>query len=434
MKNQKNNTDVAKTENLSSPSVDKGPSRRKFLSQVSAALAGGMILSKAGTASAQGNRPVVGDGITPQANALDPRVRQSYALRKAAAIAEGHIPVPPHTTNGDEQRYADKSGTYTKGLLQDGIGLVNLNAYASFKKALNSGDFEDFENIILGGTRTLNGPMGSYAFSLEGTDDVQFGNAPSPANQVEQVVVPPAPALASEAYGTELVELYWASLLRDVSFVDYASDPTAIQAARELSSMPTYAGPRDNSGHVTPDLLFRGTYPGDTLGPYCSQFMFTPTSFGAQPLSQKMTCYVSGVDYMTDPITFQQVQNGISTGLSVQLDPLPRYLRNGRDMGAFTRVDVLFQAYFVAFLVLNTIAAPRNPGNPYVGSTKQNGFGHLRRARFRSLNHRHRAPRPKQCLVSKVAGSPPAPSGVGRRDRPSNSDWQREHFDGPRER
>ena len=91
-----------------------------------------------------------------------------------------------------------------------------------------------------------------------------------------QVVVPPAPALASAAYGTELVELYWASLLRDVAFTDYASNPIAAQAAAELTSMPTYAGPRNGSGNVTPDLLFRGPYPGETVGPYMSQLHLHP--------------------------------------------------------------------------------------------------------------------------------------------------------------
>ena len=217
----KNNNKIVATE-AGSPqhSGSKGPSRRRFLSQVGAALAGGAVLGKAALASGQSSPGVIGDGTAAQTN-FDPRVRQSYLIRKAAATAEAHIPVPPHTTNGDEQRYGDKSGTYTKGLLQDGIGLVNLNAYASFKKALNSGRFEDWENIIIGGTRTQNGPMGSYAFCLEGSDGVQFGNAPSPANRINQIVVPPAPPLASEAYGTELVELYWASLLRDVSFSNY---------------------------------------------------------------------------------------------------------------------------------------------------------------------------------------------------------------------
>jgi hypothetical protein len=103
--------------------------------------------------------------------------------------------------------------------------------------------------------------------------------------------------------------------------------------------------------------------------------MVIPTAFGAQPLTQQLTTYASHVDYMTNETTFQQVQNGIDTGLQVQVDPLLRFLHDGRGLGAYTRVDVLFQAYFVAFMVLNTIGAPRNPGNPYVNSTKQNGFG-----------------------------------------------------------
>ena len=130
--------------------------------------------------------------------------------------------------------------------------------------------------------------LGETAFFLEGCDCVQFGNASSPANQISQVVVPPAPALASAAYGTELVELYWASLLRDVAFTDYASNPIAAQAANELTHMPTYAGPRNGAGNVTPDLLFRGPYPGETVGPYMSQFALRPTYLGAQPLSQQM--------------------------------------------------------------------------------------------------------------------------------------------------
>jgi hypothetical protein len=103
--------------------------------------------------------------------------------------------------------------------------------------------------------------------------------------------------------------------------------------------------------------------------------MVIPTAFGAQPLTQQLTTYAAHVDYMTDETTFQQVQNGIDTGLSVQIDPLLRYLHDGRGLGAYTRVDVLFQAYFVAFMVLSTIGTPRNPGNPYINSAKQNGFG-----------------------------------------------------------
>jgi len=356
---------------------NNGTSRRKFLGQVGAALAGGAVLGKAAIASGQDYNPAIREStLSPtRPPPRDPRIKQSLAIRNAASTLESQIPVPPHTTNGDEQLYPDKSGTYSKGILQDGIGLVNLAAFQTFRNAINSGTFQDFENVITGGPRTQNGPLGGRAFALEGSDPVQFGNATSPANQINQVVVPPAPALASEAYGTELVEMYWASLLRDVAFTDYASDATAAQAAAELSSMPAYLGPRDGSGNVTPDLLFRGTYPGDTLGPYLSQFHLQPTYLGTQPLDQQMVTSLPDIDYMTEATTYQQVQNGIDTGASLQFDPQLRYLHDGRGLCAFTHVDVLFQAYFVAFLLLGAVGAPRNPGNPYVGAQKQNGFG-----------------------------------------------------------
>ena len=372
MKNNDNEIDNAEARSPRHP-ADNGPSRRKFLGQVSAALATGAMLGKIPRASAQTS--AIGDGVAAPGNVVDPRVRQSFAIRVAAATKEALIPVPPHTTNGDEQLYPDKSGTYSKVVLQDGIGLVSLAAFNTFRHAINTGRFGDFENIITGGPRTMNGPLGGRAFALEGSDDVQFGNATSPANQINQIVVPPAPAAASEAYGTELIELYWASLLRDVAFTDYASNEIATQAAAELTTMPTYAGPRDGSGNVTPDLLFRGPYPGDTLGPYVSQFYLQPTYMGVQPMSQQLVTFVPDVDYMTDPVTFQQVQNGIDTGANLQFDSQLRYLHNGRGLNSYTHVDVLFQTFFTAYLVLGSLGVPVNPGNPYAHAIKQNGFG-----------------------------------------------------------
>src|SRR6266496_2242746 len=104
-----------------------------------------------------------------------------------------------------------------------------------------------------------------------------------------------------------------------------------------------------------------GTYPGDTLGPYLSQFHLQPTFMGTQPIDQQMVTFLPDVDYMTDATTYQQVQNGIDTGVSLQFDPQVRYLHDGRGLCSFTHVDVLFQAYFVAYLVLGTMGTPRNP-------------------------------------------------------------------------
>jgi len=292
------------------------------------------------------------------------RVLRSLALRTQTAGDDAFGPAPAQIDNGDEALYADKSATYTKGVLQSGIGLVDLAAYQSFKNALSSGDPADFERIVLGGPRTLNGPQGGLAFYLECMDGSQF-------------VAPPAPALASEAYATELVELYWASLLRDVAFTAYPTHAVAMQAAEELSSMPAYKGPRNAAGEVTPDILFRGGFAGETVGPYLSQFLLQKTALGALPIVQQYITNKKNTDFMTTPDDFLHVQNGIATGKNLTPEAA-LYLHDGRGLAAYTHDDVLYQAYFIAYLVLNTInggkPVPLNPGNPYLGYKTQNGF------------------------------------------------------------
>jgi hypothetical protein len=359
-----NNNDLPHTKVACSDAPPSG-SRRKFLGNVSGAAVAAM------TAGAIALEPLLGtDHSAARAEENHrltgvARANESREIRVKAANYERAVPIPQHPTSGDENRYADQSGTYTKGLPHDTFGRVDSNAFATLATALNTGDHEDFEKIIMGGARTLNCPQGGFAFDLEGTDAYQFG-AP---------LVPAAPAAASDLSAVELLEHYWASLLRDVPFTQYASNTTAIQAAQETSGLPVYQGPRNGSGQVTPDLLFRGAFPGEILGPYISQFFIRPTSLGQQPISQQQTTYLADVDYMTNFSDWLTVQDGNVTGLTNQIDPQLRFQHSGRDVAAWTHNDVLYQAYFVAFLVLNTIKAPLNPGNPYIGSRTENGFG-----------------------------------------------------------
>ena len=349
-----------------SPAQHGGRSgRRRFLGGVSG------FAAAAAAVGAVGFEPLLGvkDTLARAAEEGDPTPaanRANRALEKRVRIAEAErqVPLPAHPTNGDEALYADKANSYSKCLVHDAYGEVDANSYASLRHALTTGEPADFENIILGGTRLLNGPQGGFAFDLEGTDAYQFG-AP---------LVPPAPALASDLNATELLEMYWAALLRDVPFTQYATNAVAEQAAAELNGLPSYQGPKAG-GQVTPAVLFRGGFPGETLGPYISQFFIKPTTMGAQPISQLQNSYVQGVDYGTDFATWLDIQNGVDTGLRVQVDPQLRCMHNGRDLGAWTHVDVLYQAYFTAFLALQTVGAPLNPGNPYTHSRTQNGFG-----------------------------------------------------------
>ena len=352
-----------------SPGAPKSPGRRRFIAGLGAATAAvstGVLapIVAASSASAQSASSAASASAVP-AGVSNGRIIAAYELRVSEATQDALVGPAVNVNNGDTALYPDKGGTYTKGLPHDGVGRVNLNAFASFTHALKTGDFSDFQKIIVGGTRTQNGPQGGLAFDLARLDDVQFG----------QPQVPPAPTTASDQNATELLEHYWASLLRDVAFTDYGSNALAIAAAAELGSQPTYFGPRNSSGHVTPNLLFRGGFPGETLGPYISQFFIKPTALGAQPISQQMVSYLPGIDYMTSFADWLTVQNGNVTGDQNQVDPDLRYQHNGRDLAAFTHVDVLYQAYFTAFLVLNSIGAPLNPGNPYIGSHTENGFG-----------------------------------------------------------
>src|SRR5579883_2266457 len=238
-------------------------------------------------------------GVTDQRGADAFRVRFGTAKNEAVPTAKWQ-----QTPNGDEAKYGDKSATYSKGLKQDAFGVVNPAVFKAFRVALGSNDGKvpgtaDLENaaIVLGGDRKLNGPLGAFARTLAGADSEYFFGSS---------LVPPAPEVASKQYATELVELYWASLLRDVPFTEFENHPTAVAAAKELTKLAkTYAGPLDK-GKVTPKLLFRGGFngskdhyfAGEDVGPYVSQFCIRPTNLGAQQFDQMMVNYVTGRDNM----------------------------------------------------------------------------------------------------------------------------------------
>ena len=149
-----------------------------------------------------------------------------------------------HPTNDDLTKFPDGLGSYSKALKQTSPGIVDGPTFEAFLEAcsIKTGPVKPahFQNpaIKLGGSMLLNGPRGAFAWQQIGKDLRGYG-AP---------VVPAPPALGSIEYALELVELYWASLLRDVPFEDYPNDPTAKAAAKELSALAAahpsaYAGP-----------------------------------------------------------------------------------------------------------------------------------------------------------------------------------------------
>ncbi|CAN5472320.1 vanadium-dependent haloperoxidase [soil metagenome] len=273
----------------------------------------------------------------------------------------------PRINNGDEGLYPNKIGSYSKGLPHQANGEVDLNAYFALVNALTTGSPTHFEQIPMGGDRKLTNPQSGLAFDMEGADSFSL-------------VQPPAPAFASREIAAEIAENYWMALLRDVPFTDYPSNPIANSAAADLTLFGAdFKGPKNNSGQVTPNLLFRGLTAGDKAGPLASQFFYQPCFFGANEVNQRIRTVLGvgngGQNYMTDFASWLSIQNGVSPAQTDLFDPTLRYLRNGRDIGQWVHVDVLFQGYFQAFLIIAGLGVPFDAGNPYNNSTTQAGFG-----------------------------------------------------------
>jgi hypothetical protein len=301
------------------------------------------------------------------------RMNDCFNYRKNMAIAE-RVNNGPQSDNGDAARFTDFSCNYSKALPHDSLGIPNAAAMLSLKNAFATGNASDFANILVGtpggdGNSKLNGPQVALAFDLEGLDS-------------HATVIPPAPSVASTQTAAEQVEHYWAALLRDVPFTEYATNALVGQAVNDMNNMSFLSSAANNQFPypVTRQNLFRGQFvPGDgnVQGPYISQFMLQPTFFGSQLLDQKYRTFQPGQEFMTSPFVYQQIQNGGSSVGSVLDDSVYRYLRNGRDLAAYTRVDVLYQGYFTAFLVLAGLGAAPNSGNPYIGSQTQKAFATL---------------------------------------------------------
>jgi hypothetical protein len=336
------------------------PNRRAFLSGVSVA---GAATIAAGVIGAEPLLKTERSQVHAAGNGSNQRANECAKLRRDAANA-GLQATPqnlPHPNNDDENLYPNKLGSYSKGLPHNDDGTVVLSAYQALLKALNSGSPADFDAIPMGGDRLLTNPQAGLAFDMEGPD-------------THALLQPPAPAFASREQAAELSENYWMALLRDVPFSQYAVIATANAAAADLTLYGNdFSGPK-SGGAVTTATLFRGRTPGDLHGPFLSQFFYQDCNFGANKIEQKITTTIPGVNYMTDFATWLAVQRGISQPPDA-FDPVPRYIRNGRDIGQWVHIDVLFQAYFQAFLVLAGAGAPFDDGNPYNGNPSQAGFG-----------------------------------------------------------
>ena len=315
------------------------------------------------------------------------RRHRVFVIRRGAAIFQRDVAPTPSVSNGDEQAYANRIASFSKGLPHNDLGEVDLNAYNAYLQALNSGQWADFEAIPLGGAAKLSNPQAAYCYSMEGAD-------------AAALAAPPPPAFASAQAAGEMVEDYWQALTRDVPFSQYGTDPTIAQAVADLNKLSDYRGPKVN-GQVTPDMIFRGPTPGDLTGPFLSQFLLKAVPMGAASMPQLYRTAVAGNDYWTSYADWLKGQRGGATG-SNNFDSTPRYIRNNRDLAMYLLVDWSGQANVMAALILNSFgAAALAPSNPYLYSATQAGTTTFGASQQIDLVNRMPNPANRACFCQK---------------------------------
>jgi hypothetical protein len=294
------------------------------------------------------------------ASATQARRTRAYQKRVDNAYYNYAQPVLCHDNNGDEDLYASTHfASFSKGLQHDGLGHVNPTSYDALLKAAKSGLPADWDAVPLaaGAVVKLTNPQSGYGYLNEGGDPESF-------------YVPPAPKFASAEQAGEAVENYWMALARDVNFSDYGSNSITQQAVTSIGALSDFRGPPISAG-----TLFRGTAPGCSTGPYISQFLYMPCAFGAAMIDQRILPHAAGVDYMKNTSTYLAQQNVQPPEANVTLGSNRVFIRNGRDLARWVHMDVLYQAYFQAMLILLGSGAPFKPGIPYqTSSHNQMGF------------------------------------------------------------
>ena len=342
--------------------------RRKFLTNTSAVTATGVAAGMFGVGGLLHSKAISADefkiDFSKPLVALKgyERQKQVYRLRKKVAKYYSELPLVKQVNNGDDKIYASRIGSFSKGMPHNALGEVDQDVYKTYLKAIRKGDRDLFDSIPTPGNITLRNIENIWSIDYLGPD-------------VQNLNIPPAPAIASEEHGGEFVELYWQALTRDVPFADYDSNQDIQAAVNDINNLSDFRGPKEN-GQVTPQTLFRGINPGDVKGPYISQFLTLDIPYGAMLVPQKMITAPFDQDYITTYNDWVNQQNGNVVKQKIN-DPVHRYLRSGRDIGEYVGRDFLYQPYLNAALILTRgLKLPFDSNNPYIKPAKPSQHGH----------------------------------------------------------
>ncbi len=361
--------------------------------------------------------------------------------RDAADVAYNRIHVR-HIANGDEQKFRTSEGgknkpsylaSYTKGMPHNDVtGLVmHPDDFQQFVTGIDSGDPRDFVDTPLGPLGgTVNNPGWRSQKAIQHKAKVRAWESQGAGNSFDlegpdsqAVTMPPAPVIGSDELVAEMGEVYAQALLRDVPFTDIVdcsgevtcpscktNDPLTVanvfDALNELTwfksedccSLNSHESARKR-GKLTGQTAFRGVTPGDSIGPYISQFLLVGNtgvngndtindkadgliSYGAIRADQRVRYAKPCDDHMTNWKEWLDVQEGANLGAleSYENDPSYRFITTPRDMATYVHYDALYESYLNACLILLAEGVPFDPGIPFQRDDHidhQQGFAHF---------------------------------------------------------
>lgn len=228
-----------------------------------------------------------------------------------------------------DHQLPDYQGFYSKGLTHDKNGVVNPVEFQKFYHAVIHGDMETLNGLHLKAKQVQPSVV---------MDRTQIG----PYKQL--FMINPPPSLSSAHGAQEMVELYWASLLRDVPFDEWDENRLVRAACREMK--------------CDPQFLLRLPYPGWKDGGYVSQLLLLPYTYGFKTYDQEYTMFAPK-DFATTAQEIVQIQNGEIAG-ELKYDLRSRLIRTLRDAATYVHKDVPVQPWVNAACVLYSLKIPPN--------------------------------------------------------------------------
>lgn len=256
----------------------------------------------------------------------------------------------------DERVYYDSSTKkeyvpwlFSKGLTHDATtGFAEKNAVKSILNAVKEGTLTTENAIQLdsNSVRKIEGVYNGKSFSL-------MANDPSVFSLDSSLYYPIDSAKAM----FEMMEVYARRILLDTPFsvIRAGTDPSVVAVINALNAYKTAftTNPTSTpSGNIEGLQLFRGGFPGTTVGPYVSQMLVHPYEQGNLQVTQK---YLEESDESaTSTLSgWFNIQNGV-TPPGTNRTGLSKYIYNGRMGASKVHNDALYQCFLsAAFVCLN---------------------------------------------------------------------------------